>query len=255
MPQLNNVLEQGYGAAVAVLAMVTAYYALVALVVRRHGPQHVSVPRYQPPSGVSPGVAAWLLEHNLARAVAAALVNMAAKGYVKIEQSADLCSVTQLQTQCAASLEPEEDALSYRLFGVYDAFDFDELNPHLIRGVKAFQTALLDTTFFSTHVGWSIPGWIAACAAVLLAMANTQFWHRLNGDRAKITLLTGVLTFVAFLLAVRTMRDTFEKTATRLPNAPRRPWTGADRAACGSTFSCPSAECAFSACCLHRWPR
>jgi Predicted membrane protein (DUF2207) len=138
---------------VAVLAMVTAYYALVALVVRRHGPQHVSVARYQPPSGVSPGVAARLLEHTLARAVAAALVNMAAKGYVKIEQSADLCSVTQLHTRCAASLEPEEDALSYRLFRVYDAFDFDELNPHWIRGVKAFQTALLDTTFFFDACG------------------------------------------------------------------------------------------------------
>jgi hypothetical protein len=95
MPQLNNLL-QGYGYSVAALVIATAYFVLAALVVHWPGPAHVSVPRFQPPSGVSPGVAAWLLERNLARAMAAALVNMAAKGFVKLDQSADLCSVTQL---------------------------------------------------------------------------------------------------------------------------------------------------------------
>ncbi len=49
---------QGYTPAILALVFVAGYFALVVLIVRRPGPQHVSVPRYQPPSGASPAVAA-----------------------------------------------------------------------------------------------------------------------------------------------------------------------------------------------------
>jgi hypothetical protein len=128
MFEFPNLLH-GYTPAILALVLVAAYFALVVLIVRRPGPPHVPVPRYQPPAGASPAVAAWLLERDLSRAVASALVNMAAKGYLKIEQNQDLCSVTQLPSGSAAPLEPEEDALSYRLFHDYDSFDFDVLSP------------------------------------------------------------------------------------------------------------------------------
>jgi len=131
------VVLHGYAPAILALVFVAAYFALVVLVVRRPGPEHVSVPRYHPPPGASPAVAAWLLERDLSRAVATALVNMAAKGYLKIEQNQDLFSVTQLQPESTLPLEPEEDALSYRLFHDYDCFDFDEVTPQLIEGVRA----------------------------------------------------------------------------------------------------------------------
>lgn len=229
MPELNNFL-QSYGLSIVTLIIVAAYFALATIIVRRAGPDRVSVPRYQPPAGASPAVAAWLLDRDLSRAVAAALVNMAAKGYVRIEQSQDLCSVTQLQTECSAPLEPEEDALSYRLFRGYDIFDFDDLNPKLIEAVRAFQWALQDTTYFSKNVGLSIPAWIVSGIGIFIALANTHFWEKLDRSSIRLLAMTAPITFVSFLVAVRTLRGTFEKIATRLPgsNEPQRPWTGAD---------------------------
>lgn len=220
----------GYTPAILALIFVTAYFALVALIVRRAGRQRVRVPRYEVPPDASPAVAAWLLERDLSRAVAAALVNMAAKGYLKIEQSQDLCSITQLQSECSTPLEPEEDALSYRLFKDYDSFDFDEVNPQLIEAVKAFQWALQDTTYFSSNVGLSFPAWIVSGLGVLLALANTHFWSKLDRGTAKLVGATAGVTFVSFVVAVATLRGTVEKITTRLPGstAPQRPWTGAD---------------------------
>jgi Predicted membrane protein (DUF2207) len=223
-------LADGYTPAILALIFVTAYFAIAVLIVSRPGPQGVSVPRYQPPPIVSPAVAAWLLERNLSRAVAAALVNMAAKGYLKIEQSLDLCTVTQLQSGSPSPLEPEEDALSYRLFQGYDCFDFDEVTPQLVEGVRAFQWAIQDTTYFSSNAGLSFPAWIVSGLGVFLALSNTHFWSKVDSGSLKLVGATAVATFVSFVVAVATLRDTVEKITTRLPGstAPQRPWTEAD---------------------------
>jgi hypothetical protein len=229
MFELPEVLR-GYTPAILALVLVAAYFALVVLIVRRPGPQRVSVPRYQPPPGASPAVAAWLLERDLSRAVAAALVNMAAKGYLKIEQNQDLCSLTQLQPAPATQLEPEEDALSYRLFHGYDSFDFDVLSPQLVEAVQAFQWAIHDTTYFSSNAVLSLPAWIVSGLGVLLALANTHFWSNQYRGSARLMGVAVVATFVSFVVAVATLRGTVEKITTRLPGstAPQRPWTGAD---------------------------
>jgi hypothetical protein len=96
----------GYTPAILALIFVTAYFALVALIVRRTGPQRVCVPRYEVPPDASPAVSAWLLERDLSRAVAAALVNMAAKGYLKIEQSQDLCEAVVIFEQAIVARSP-----------------------------------------------------------------------------------------------------------------------------------------------------
>jgi hypothetical protein len=223
-------LMKGYNPAVLAMFFVAAYFALVILIVRRPGPQHVCVPRYQPPSGASPAVAAWLLERDLSRSVGAALVNLAAKGYLKIEQNDDLYTVTQLHPEPTPALEPEEDALSYRLFDNGDWFDFDELTPQLTEGVAAFQCALQNTTYSSSNVGLSIPAWIVSGFGVLLALANTNFLSRLDRGSGRVLGAAAVATFVSFVVGVASLRGTLEKIATRLPGstAPQRPWTGAD---------------------------
>src|SRR5580658_2485427 len=87
----------GYEVAVAAWFVVLIYYLFVTMVAGRGGKPRVAVASYNAPVDMSPAVAAWLLQRgDMPRAVAAALVNMAAKGYVKLEQSSDLVSVTQL---------------------------------------------------------------------------------------------------------------------------------------------------------------
>ena len=52
---------------------------------------------------------------KLPRAMAAAMVNMAAKGFLRIEQYDDTYTLHKLET-AAARLEPEEDALACSCF-------------------------------------------------------------------------------------------------------------------------------------------
>jgi hypothetical protein len=155
------------------LLFVSAYFAVLTLMLRRPIASEVSVPSYEPPASVSPGVAAWLLEPGqLSRAIAAALVNMAAKGYVKIENKNDLFSVTQLATDCAQPLEPEEDALVRCLFESYDFFGSEETTPATPNAVGAFRDAIEDTQYLSSHVGVFVPAWLISALAIISALVR-----------------------------------------------------------------------------------
>jgi len=222
----------GYDPAILALFLVFAYYSFVTLFRRSAPSNHVSVPSYSVPAGASPAVAAWLLERNdLPRAVAAALVNMAAKGYLKIEQSKDLFSAVQLNSGSTAQLEPEEDALAYRLFRNYDTFDFDDATPQLADAIKAFRTAMLNTTYMSTSTAWFVPAWVISFCAIGFALfqGTALLPHPTRGSGKGIASLVFV-TFLCFSVALRTLGGPIEKLASRLPGstAPRRPWTGAD---------------------------
>jgi hypothetical protein len=152
---------------------------------------------------------------------------MAAKGYVKIEQTEDLYYVTQIATKVSTPLEPEEDVLTWSMFRGYDSFDFAQSTPQLARCTESYRIALLNTQYFQPHIGLSIPAWgvsgLAAC--VVLFYANF-FGH--GSGRGMGYLIFG--TIGCFVVAMRTLSGTFENIACRLPGstAPRRPWTGAD---------------------------
>ncbi len=231
MLEFNNFVA-GYEPAVLALVLVFAYFVLVALILRIPGAQHISVPRYEPPPGASPGVAAWLLERGkLPRAMAAALVNMAAKRYLKIEQTEDLCSLIKLETETSEPLEPEEDVLARSLFRGYDCFDFDQTTPQLVQAVTAFRWALQNTTYFSANIALAIPAWTVSCCAALFALTHGNYFvYPAMRFGIHVVLLTLLLTFGCFIVAVRTLPGPLEKIASRLPEstAPQRPWTGAD---------------------------
>lgn len=228
MFEFNN-LVTGYEPAVLALVLVLAYFVVVALMLSPPKPQRTAVPRYEPPTGASPGIAAWLFEGGrLPRAMAAALVDMAAKGWVKIEQSEDLFTVTQLQTEIPGPLQPEEDALARTLFEGYDCFSFDEVTPQLTGAVRAFHWALIDTTYFSENVALSVPAWIVSGLAMLFALTHrTAHFKRDDGG---YLVAIALVTFGCFVVAVRTLPGALENLASRLPSstAPQRPWTGAD---------------------------
>jgi hypothetical protein len=152
---------------------------------------------------------------------------MAAKGYLKIEQSEDLVSVTQLATETSAPLNPEERVLARSLFRGYDNFDFAQATPQLAKATKAFRDALLNTEYFSQHTGLSIPAWTLSALAALFALYRGNYFA--NGSFRVLEAVVAV-TSGCFVVGVRTLSGTLEKVACRFPGsiAPRRPWTGAD---------------------------
>lgn len=222
----------GYALAGLALAVVVLYFAAIALLQSLFMPKPTVVTRYEPPANIPPGVAAWLLERGkLPRAMASAIVNMAAKSYVKIEQDGDPYSVTQLGPDVSLDLSPEEDALARTLFKSYDCFDFDEPSPKLGEALDAFECALMDTTYFSKHTLLSVPAWMISGVGILFALAQGNFFTWLGESRINIRIAVLLaIAFACFIVAVRSLPDTFEKLASRLPGAtaPKRPWSGSD---------------------------
>jgi hypothetical protein len=217
-----------YGLAGLALLFVFGYFVVVSGILRLPRSQPASVARYEPPAGASPAVAAWLSERGrLSRAMAASLVSMAAKGYLKIEQFQDFVAVTRIATETPALLTPEERVILRRMFNGSDYFDFVESTPTLCGCVESFHTALINTEYFLPHVGLSIPAWgISGIASSGLLLSQGAFGH--GSNRGLVYIIAG--TVGCFAIFVRTISGTTEKIVSRIPGnvAPKRPWTGAD---------------------------
>lgn len=233
----DNLLPMGYGLAGLALALILLYFVAMMFLMRLSETRTTALVRYEPPTGASPGVAAWLLERgDLSRAMASAIVNMAAKSYVKIEQDGDLYSVTQLGPDVSLGLAPEEDALARTLFKGYDCLDFDMSTPQFREGLAALRCALLDTTYFSKHILLSVPAWILSGAGALFALLRGNLVDRIEESRSDpvlIVLLSLLAVCIAYLIfQVHSLPDTVEKIRSRLPEslAPKRPWSGSDSA-------------------------
>jgi hypothetical protein len=228
VPNLSNFLtHSGNLPAVSALIFVLLYFVIVALTIRIFEPRSVLVAQYKPPTGVSPAVAAWLLERGaLPRALAAAIVNMAAKRYLKIEQNGDLYSIMQLGPDVSLDLEPEEDALARNLFKGYDCFDFDTPTPQLQGALEDFNTALTNTNYLAQRMLLSIPAWALSGLGIAFALVHGNFLPHSN--RAVLMILT--LGFASFIVAVRTLPGTLQKIGARssATTAPQRPWSGTD---------------------------
>jgi len=228
VPDLYNFLtHSGQLPAILALALVLFYFVFAVLAVTIFEPKTVLVTRFEPPKGASPAVAAWLFDHGaLPRALTAALVHMAVKGYVRIEQNGDLYTVTQLGPDVSLDLSPEEDAIARGLFKGYDSFDFDGPTPQLRDALEGFTNALMDTGYFSRRILLSIPAWALSGFGILFALVQGNFRQYVN----KLTLMLLALGFGCFVVAVRTLPGTLQKIGSRLPGAtvPKRPWSGSD---------------------------
>lgn len=159
--------------------------------------------------------------------MAAALVDMAAKGLVKIEQTQDLVTVTRLVEMDPGKVEPEEDSLSWHLFRNFDCFDFAQSTPQLAKATEAFRSVLLNTGYFRPHVGLSIPAWaVSGIASAIVFLPNLH----MGGGSGRGLGYAVALTVSCFVVAVRTLPGTIEKVACWIPGSttPKRPWTGAD---------------------------
>jgi hypothetical protein len=116
MPSQLADAARHYVAASAILVMLALYYlANVALIRWRPRPRRIEVTRYDPPN-ISPALAAYLREGGRAeRACGAALVSLAAKGFLSIREHEDWFMLERLR-DTDSSLPSEEAALFAEIF-------------------------------------------------------------------------------------------------------------------------------------------
>ncbi len=213
------------------LAVILAYYAVATLAVRWRPQRSSAVTRYEPPANITPALAAYLRENgSCERAFAAALVSLAAKGYLEIRQSEDWFNLQKLR-EPAESLPAEESVALANIFPYsLRTYSFNSLDyTRIWQAYDAFEESVeanADPELLSTHAGvwWCGIVFSVALAGLVFHAAPIFANHASLGSLAylSIWILLGCSCLVA---ALRVWPATLRKFASFLPgvSSPGRP--------------------------------
>lgn len=214
------------------LGLIALYYALAAVALRwRRNPGPVAT-LYDPPQDISPALAAYLFENgNCERAFAAALVSLASKGFLKIQQNRDLFLLEKLRED-TDGLAPEEAVSFNSIFWIPSLREcaFGGANSNTIYDAyKKFEKAIndiADPKLMSSHFfAWGC----GVGLSLIVLLFELRFFHPSDNSISlwsaaymTIWILAGG---VAFLAAVRTWPALLRKLASfiRQDGRPRRP--------------------------------
>jgi Predicted membrane protein (DUF2207) C-terminal domain len=214
-----------------VLTFILAYYVVMAIVFRWKLHRDITVTRYEPPKGISPAVAAYLLENGRCeRAFAAALVSLAVKGFLGIQQKNDWFSLQKLRA-VDESLTPEESTVLVTLFPIHlETYSFDNLEYgrlyHAYGEFEDIVETIVEPELISTHfVVWLLGAALSLAWSMLFIPSFPLFeGGRTVGSIAfeSIWLILGGSCLVA---AFRVWPITLRKLFSLLPgrNRPRLP--------------------------------
>ena len=205
------------------LGIVGVYYFGLFLVFRARTGRPISVTQYEPPKGISPGVAAHLRENGrYERAFASALVSLSAKGFLEIEQDKDWFSLRKLREDDGA-LPPEESMIPASLFAAgeytyaFDAIDDGRFCKTFIE-FKDVLEGIVEPDLISPH----LPFWWVGVACSLMGIipvAGTivELKHDVSWASVAyfgIWILLGSSCLVA---ALRVWPVTFRKLSSHIP--------------------------------------
>jgi hypothetical protein len=231
----TQVLEENLSiiAALVGLLLVLAYYLFAWNRVGRDLVGGPIVPLFEAPKGFSPAASRYLSNMRFDNTVfAAAVVSMAVKGALKIEDDNGTFYVTRTSSD-TANLSPGEKALSRVLFSGAQSVELDNENHGKIGGARgALEKKLkreLETIHFNTNRLYLLPGivlsvitvlfiaglssdhelvlfmalwvsgWTAGCYGLIVRSINT--WKAVtNGGKGVITAIVNTLFAAPFLI-------------------------------------------------------
>jgi Predicted membrane protein (DUF2207) len=179
------------------LAIVAGYLFAVSVVLRLRQRSRARMPRYQPPPGVSPAVACYLREGGASeKPVAVALVNMAAKGSLRIEQGPRDYLLTQADASVA--LEPEEQTVADALFrGRGNSICLADVPQsrleQMARSLHACLESIAEPDLISGHFAWLVPALTLSLWCILAVLyANMEDLRNMQfGGTIVVPMLVG----------------------------------------------------------------
>ncbi len=218
------------------LGIVLAYYVAIIIVLRVRQRRTTLVTRYDPPSGISPAVAAHLWEcGHYERAFASALVSLAAKGYLELGQHKDRFVFKKLREPDAELAREEYAALIHLFFPNENTYAFDSLEyERLSESYLACKESLeetLESDLISSHTHFWWVGMLLSVMAIvplaetLVALENEILWASVVF--LGIWILLGGSCLVA---SVRVWPATLHKLTSYIPwdDRPSRPLNASD---------------------------
>ena len=199
------------------LAVTGIYFRLASFVLRLHR-QEPSAVRYEPPPGISAAKAAYLFDRGATdKAFGVAIVNMAAKGYLRIEQGSSDYLLTRIDA--SVPLEDEEQIVAKQLFGR----DGRAIRLSEVTGLAsaAFQVrSMLESSvepdLISPHFALYVPGLTISlwCFPAALLPEMEILW---NSHSAGGLIAPAVLAVFFFVATFRTLPALVYKIKSLLP--------------------------------------
>ncbi len=203
----------GIGWAAAGLLALLGYFLIAWLLVGRDPPKGTIIPRFYPPEGYSPAACRFIGKmHYDHKCFAAALINLAVKGIVKLrETDRKKFTVTKCHPK-EISVSPEEAVLYQKLLEETDSIALVQERQATIKSaVDAFKEALklnYQTDYFATNRSWffaSVTILAATALAVVLSSPDrgVAIFFLAAGAMAGAMIMASI---VAFIRAIRRSR-------------------------------------------------
>jgi Predicted membrane protein (DUF2207) len=213
------------------VALTFAYYLAVAIALHWRPARRIAVTSYEPPRGISPALAAYLFENGrYERAFAAALVSLAAAGFLKIYEEGDHFALKKLG-KVGKPAAPEEAAIFGALFPEpVDTYEFSATDTggisHVCREFEKTITEIAEPELISRH--WQL--WYAGLAfsmfVIVLAIDSLPIHVGVGQSPGVVYLgLLCVLCGACFVAALRAWPSTLRKLFSFLPGIRRPPLT------------------------------
>ena len=161
-------------AALVGFILVVGYYLFAWIRVGRDMPAGTIVPLFEPPEGFSPAATRFVTQMKFDnKAFAAAVIDMAVKGYLTIEEEDGEFTLRKAGGETSPALSKGERKLAATLFGNNDAITLKNKNHKRIKkAIKALENSLaaeFEKVLFVTNKKYLVPG-IASTAVILLAL-------------------------------------------------------------------------------------
>lgn len=160
------------------------------------------IPRFKPPDGFSPAAARFVHRMSYDRkAFSAAVINMAVKGYLEIDEAGDEFTLTQVGSSID-TLTNGERRIALRLFSQGDKITLENENHKVIaRAISAFESGLKSEyqhNYFITNMGFLMSGVVLS----FMVMAAVGI---LSADIAPVAVTILAQLFIAGIAAATTV--------------------------------------------------
>jgi uncharacterized membrane protein YgcG len=162
------------------LLILLGYFIFAWSAVGRDPQKGTIIPLYTPPDGITPAAMRYICRMGWDNKVmASALINMAVKGYIKLEESGDVYTIRRAGAPDSV-LSTEEAVLAEKLLEQGDSLELESANhmemQEAIRSMKAVMSHKYKDTYFSTNLKHFAMGAVLSAVIIVLGILSGPGW-------------------------------------------------------------------------------
>ena len=202
--KLNYFFSDNQNSLAALLGLIIlfGYYSLVWLRVGKDPEKGVIYPQFQPPQGFSPAASRYVMRMGYSdRVFAAAVVNMAVKGFLQIEKNKSQFTLTKINSN-ESNLSAGERKIVNKLFGGQNSIKLKQTNHRSLQSAVTALKKSLKLDFEKLHFRRNSSKMIFGIIISILIFAAVILTSSNRSAAAFITLwLTGWTAGTSFLVS------------------------------------------------------